>query len=63
MPTANIVYKTLGFKWLFEHSARKVARNPQRFIPPTVMGKVKGGTADRHENHRQFCLTHLDSYD
>ena len=43
----NKRYKTLGFKWLFErftpHQVRcnltgKSLRNPQRFIPPAVVG-------------------------
>lgn len=47
----NIVYKTLGFKWLnqafcpasaFVSADRNVARNPQRFIHATVMGNIKG---------------------
>jgi len=42
---ANIMYKTLGFKWLFEvfcpasafaTADRDEARNPQRFIHVTV---------------------------
>ena len=45
----NIVYKTLGFKWLIEafcpastfvSADRDEARNPQRFIHVTVMGKL-----------------------
>ena len=50
MPTANIMYKTLGFKWIceafcpasaFVTADRVVARNPQRFIHATVIGKLK----------------------
>lgn len=46
---ANIMYKTLGFKWFceafcpasaFATADREVARNPQRFIHVTVMGKL-----------------------
>ena len=42
----NIVYKTLGFKWLFKHSATHQVRCnwtgkkpaiPNDFIPPNVM--------------------------
>lgn len=45
-PAANIMYKTLGFKWLhevfcpasaFATADREVARNPQRFIHVTVV--------------------------
>jgi len=45
----NIMYKTLGFKWLLEEfcpasafatADRVVARNPQRFIHVTVIGKI-----------------------
>ena len=52
-PAHNKRYKTLGFKWLIEVfcpasafvSADKYeARNPQRFIHATVMGK--GGKPD-----------------
>jgi hypothetical protein len=50
MPAHNIMYKTLGFKWLIEAfcptsafvSADSVeARNPQRFIHVTVSGHAK----------------------
>ncbi len=52
---ANIMYKTLGFKWLlgafcpastFVTADRDVARNPQRFIPPTVAVHCKSGSAN-----------------
>jgi hypothetical protein len=47
---ANIVYKTLGYKWLiqvfcpvlaFVSADRNEARNPQRFIHATVSNKAK----------------------
>jgi len=46
----NIMYKTLGFRWLHEafrpasafvSADRDEARNPQRFIHVTVMGQLK----------------------
>jgi hypothetical protein len=49
MPGANIMYKTLGFKWLFEvfcpasafaTADRVVARNPQRFIHVPLCGII-----------------------
>ncbi len=54
---ANIMYKTLGFKWLFEvfcpalafaTADRKVARNPQRFIHVSVSCHCR--TPDRQFN-------------
>jgi hypothetical protein len=50
MPAPNIMYKTLGFKWLFEifcpasaftTTDSDEARNPQRFIYVTLAGIVK----------------------
>src|SRR5690554_69193 len=50
MPAHNIVYKTLGFKWLiqtfcpalaFVSADRNEARNPQRFIHVTVVGNAR----------------------
>jgi hypothetical protein len=50
MPVANIMYKTLGFKWLceafcpafaFATADSDEARNPQRFIYVTVSGKCR----------------------
>jgi hypothetical protein len=50
MQGAHIMYKTLGFKWLFEAlcpasafvtADRDEARNPQRFIHVTVTNKPK----------------------
>jgi hypothetical protein len=47
---ANIMYKTLGFKWLYERFCPATAfvsadsdeaRNPQRFIHVTVTGHLK----------------------
>lgn len=47
---ANIMYKTLGFRWLLEvfcpasafaSADRDEFRNPQRFIHVTVIGKLK----------------------
>ena len=47
MPAPNIMYKTLGFKWLFEifcpasaftTTDSDEARNPQRFIYVTLCG-------------------------
>lgn len=55
MPTANIMYKTLGFKWIceafcpasaFVTADRVVARNPQRFIHATVSVYAKKDTAN-----------------
>lgn len=49
MPVPNIMYKTLGVKWLFEvfcpasafvTADRDEARNPQRFIHVSVIGKA-----------------------
>jgi len=49
MQGAHIMYKTLGFKWLFEAlcpasafvtADRDEARNPQRFIHVTVANKL-----------------------
>lgn len=50
MAAHNIMYKTLGFKWLYESfcptlafatADRDEARNPQRFIHVTVGGHCK----------------------
>jgi hypothetical protein len=52
------MYKTLGFRWLFEvfypasafaTTDRDEARNPQRFIHVTVGSKCKG----RPDNNKQ----------
>jgi hypothetical protein len=54
-PAANIMYKTLGSKWLFEMfcpasafatADSDEARNPQRFIHVSVRGKA-GETLQR----------------
>ena len=54
MPVANIMYKTLGFKWLceafcpafaFATADSDEARNPQRFIHVTVGGHAKKETS------------------
>jgi len=56
------MYKTLGFKWLFEVFCpalafatvdRKVARNPQRFIHVSVGQHTK--EASRTNRHIWFC--------
>jgi len=61
--TANIVYKTLGFKWLnqafcpasaFVSADRYEARNPQRFIHATVTVHCKK-TKQPTEWQRNFC--------
>jgi len=59
MPAPNIMYKTLGFKWLFEifcpasaftTTDSDEARNPQRFIyvtlPPSLRNELQ---AMKHE--------------
>ena len=60
MPAANIMYKTLGFKWLLEAfcpastfatADREVARNPQRFIHVPLCASVKDN--DPTENNGQ----------
>jgi hypothetical protein len=57
------MYKTLGFKWLFEVFCpalafatvdRKVARNPQRFIHVSVTGKRK--KTDRINKHNDDII-------
>ena len=57
--TANIVYKTLGFKWLiqafcpasaFVSVDRYEARNPQRFIHATVRQNAKKTAHDYETN-------------
>ena len=58
MPVANIMYKTLGFKWLceafcpafaFATADSDEARNPQRIIHVTVTSKPEK-KRQRHEN-------------
>jgi hypothetical protein len=48
-PTANIIYKILGFRWLLEHfcpaptfvtADSDDARNPQHFIYVTVVAEL-----------------------
>jgi hypothetical protein len=59
--THNIVYITLGFKWLnqafcpasaFVAADKNEARNPQRFIHVTIGGNAK----KRHSTHKMSNL-------
>lgn len=52
----NIMYKTLGLRWLFEvfypalafaTADRDEARNPQRFINVSVTANLKKTTSDK----------------
>ena len=54
------MYKTLGFKWLYEvfcpasafaTADSDEARNPQRFIHATVMGKANRPDTTTKSNH------------
>lgn len=57
----NIVYKTLGFKWLnqsfcpasaFVSAHRNEARNPQRFIHATVRGNFNKNNSNSKINEK-----------
>ena len=61
MAAHNIMYKTLGFMWLFEvfcpasayaTADRDEARNPQRFIHATVTSKRKKKDQTKTESRK-----------
>jgi hypothetical protein len=63
MPVGNIIYKTLGFKWLFEvfcpasafASAHKdEARNPQHFIHVPMGGNFMRDSSYRSLNDEKM---------
>jgi len=71
MPGGNIMYKTLGFKWLFEISCpasafvsadRDEARNPQRFIHVTVTTHFENGGTFKMKTIFQVLLTFIYCY-
>jgi hypothetical protein len=62
-PVPNIVYKTLGFRWLnqafcpasaFVSADRNEARTPQRFIHATVMPHPKRATVQKMNIERKL---------
>jgi hypothetical protein len=63
MPVPNIMYKTLGFRWVYEAfcpasafvtADRDEARNPQRFIHVSVGRKLRTQHNDRDFDNKSF---------